>query len=68
MDSVYLVGHEDVRSAASVMQSAADDMRNAAGTISSAVYDHRVAMQDALDRFEGLVERLEALAAGKTAT
>lgn len=65
MQTVHLIGAEDVSRAASTMRSAADDMRSAAGSIDSALERHQRFLDDWLQRAEALVERIEA--AGKVA-
>lgn len=60
MDSIYLVGAEDVKRAASSMYMAAEEMASAARTISSAHEQQRQWMEAWLDRFEALVDRLLA--------
>ena len=61
----YLHGAEDVRCAASTMNSAADSMRSAAGAMSDAVdklknadWDRETVMNRWLDRFEAIVEKM----------
>lgn len=54
-DYITLLGAEDVRSAASAMQRAADEMRQAAGTIDHAMLQQRQFMEDWLYRFEQIL-------------
>lgn len=60
MESIYLVGADDVTRAASSMREAADDMTIAAQTIAAANEQQRQWMEACLDRFEALVDRLLA--------
>ncbi len=63
MQSMYLQGSEDVRSAGNTMSSAADTMSRAASTmdtaadtIRSALYNHECAMSNLVDRLENIVK------------
>lgn len=64
MDSIHLLGAEDVRSAANSMRSAADSMQSAASTISNAVdqfgrqfYDHISQLQCFVDEAQKIAVR-----------
>ena len=52
MNSIYLQGSDDVRSAASIMSSAASEMQRAAANISGALEQHQRFMDDWLYRLE----------------
>ncbi len=55
MDSVYLIGAEDVKNAGYVFQGAATDMRNAASWMAEALQQHQRFLDDWLARFEVVV-------------
>lgn len=61
-DYITLLGAEDVQRAGRAMQSAAEAMQRAAGQIEEAMRLHALSLSEQLDRFEALVERLEAAA------
>lgn len=60
MESIHLIGAEDVRRAVGEMQDAAHSMKQAANLMSEVVGQQRDNMTEALDRFEALVTRFEA--------
>jgi uncharacterized protein YhaN len=57
MDSIYLHGSEDVRSAASSMRSAADEMQRASSNLVAGLEQHQRFMDDWLSRFEAALNR-----------
>lgn len=57
MERVYLVGAEEVGSAAGRMVSAATDMQRAAGNISYALEQHQRFLDDWLSRLQTLLEQ-----------
>lgn len=60
MESVHLIGAEDVRSAANTMRSAAEDMQRAASNIAHALEMHHRFMDDWLLRFQTVMESRNA--------
>lgn len=58
---VTLIGAEQVQQAANHMVSAAHEMGRAASNIEGALERHRIAMDDWLQRFEAVVEKLNQL-------
>lgn len=54
-ENVYLIGAEDVRSAASTMRSAADQMERAASSIEYSLECHRQFLNDWLSRLDGML-------------
>lgn len=52
---ITLLGTEDVSRAGSTMRSAADEMSRAASEISSALHQHRLHMNEWLDRLEQIL-------------
>lgn len=60
MDSVYLVGHEAVSSAASSIRSSAEQIQRAAGSIEHSLFQHQRFMDDWLQRFEQIVDKMVA--------
>jgi hypothetical protein len=60
MESILLIGAEDVRSAANTMCSAAEDMQRAASNISHALEMHHRFMDEWLQRFQAVVESKNA--------
>jgi hypothetical protein len=59
---VTLLGAEDVARAGHNISAAADTMRSAAGTMEEAVRQGKIHSDDFLDRFEGLVDRMQKIA------
>ncbi len=59
MESVYLVGSEDVQRAASTISSAAEDMRRAAASIEDSLHRHGLALDEHAGRIEEAVRSLE---------
>lgn len=57
MDSIYLIGADDVRSAGNRMQAAADDMKSAANSLEFAFERQRLFMDDWLARFEAVLDK-----------
>lgn len=57
MDSIHLIGAEDIRSAGYTMQHAADSMRQAASAIEDTFQQYRRFMDDWLSRFEAALEK-----------
>lgn len=60
MESIYLNGAEDVRSAGNTMSNAADEMKRAAGNIDYTMQQHQRFLDDWLQRFEVVVNKLAA--------
>lgn len=58
MDSIYLNGVEDVRSAGATISNAADEMKRAAGNIDYALQQHQLFLNDWLHRFEIVLDKL----------
>lgn len=58
METVHLIGAEDVRSAGNTISGAADEMKRAAGNIDYALQQHQRFMDDWLQRFEAVVDKL----------
>ena len=58
-ERIYLVGSEDVRRGGSACISAADGMQRAAANIDTTFEINARKMDDWLNRFEALVERME---------
>ena len=56
MESIYLMGSEDVRSAANTMRSAAEEMNRAASYFQSVVEQQQRFMDDWLDRLQTAME------------
>lgn len=56
MDSMYLMGSEDVSRAASTMSSAASTMQSAASSISHSLEMHQRFLDDWLQRLEAIIE------------
>lgn len=54
-ENVYLIGAEDVRSAASTMKSSADEMSRAASSIAHSLECHQRFMDDWLIRLDELL-------------
>jgi methyl-accepting chemotaxis protein len=61
VDYITLLGAEQVQSAANTMRSAADTVAGAASEMSSAVDRQQRFMDDWLQRFEAVVEKMEKL-------
>lgn len=59
MQTVHLIGAEDVRSAGNRMSDAAAEMNRAASNIGYAIERHAQAMEDFISRFEAAVEKLK---------
>ena len=57
METVTLIGAEDVRRAASTMRGAAEEMTRAANTVYEALFQHQRFMEDWLVRFEAALEK-----------
>ena len=60
MESVFLVGAEDVRSAGSAIKSAAELMIQASANMDEAMRMHARTMEDLVTRFETAVESLKS--------
>ena len=60
MERIYLVGAEEVRSAASIMSSAADSMRQTSYNIQGAVDQMERVLQSFSQDMAALIERMEA--------
>jgi len=56
MDYIYLQGSEDVKRAASTIQSAAQTMQSASNNLSQSVYDHQQFLTGWLDRLESILK------------
>jgi Sec-independent protein translocase protein TatA len=52
MDSIYLMGSEDVRNAANTIRNAAEEMRRAANEMSESLERNQRFMDDWLQRFQ----------------
>ena len=63
---ITLIGAEDVRHAGHVIRDAAVDIQNAASSMAETAARHRDWMDEALSRFERLIERFEAAATEET--
>lgn len=63
METIHLIGSEQVQSAASRMASAADDMLRAAANIDGSVSQMERVLQRFAEDMAGLVERFEIAAA-----
>jgi hypothetical protein len=59
MDSIQLIGSDDVRRAGHNIQSAAEDMKRAADIIDSALMTHRQYLEDWITRFEQVIEKFK---------
>jgi hypothetical protein len=59
MESIYLMGSEDVRSASSTMSRAAEQMQGAASNVASALEQHQRFLDDWLSRFEAALAKTE---------
>lgn len=57
MDSVYLVGHEDVVRGGNIMASAADQIARSSGTFECALEQHQHFMDNWLYRLEEIMKR-----------
>lgn len=60
VDTVHLIGAEEVRSAGNTISHAADEMKRAAGNMEYALQQHQRFMDDWLQRFEAAVEKMAA--------
>lgn len=58
METMVLMGSEDVSRAAGQMREAASEMNRAAGSIEFALRQHENFMNDWLSRFEAAIERM----------
>lgn len=61
MESIYLQGSEDVRSAASTLASAAEDIRRAAASIEESLRLHGMALDEHATRIEEACKAFEKL-------
>lgn len=59
MQSIYLQGSEDVRSAGSAMREAAQQMNNAASSIQFTLEQNQRFLDDWLQRLEAVVEAIK---------
>lgn len=57
MDSIYLVGSEDVRAAGNTISGAADTMRQAANNISGSMEEHQRFMTNWLQGLREIMEK-----------
>ena len=57
MNSIVLIGAEDVRSAGYTIQSAAADMKQAVINLEGVLFQHQRFMDDWLQRFEYILEQ-----------
>ncbi len=57
MESIYLMGSEDVRSAANTMRSAAEEMSRAANYINESLTQQQRFMDDWLQRLQSVMEQ-----------
>jgi phosphoribosylpyrophosphate synthetase len=58
MRDLVLIGADDVRSAGGTIARAAETMSSAASTISSALEQHQRFMEDWLQRFEFVIDKM----------
>lgn len=56
METIHLIGAEDVRIAANTMRAAAEEMRSAAYNISSALEQHERFLRDWLQDYQNIVK------------
>jgi hypothetical protein len=59
VESIHLLGADDVRSAGYAMRDAAGEMKRAAESVDFTADQHRRRVEEWLARFEALVERME---------
>ncbi len=65
MDSLYLVGSEDVKNAGYAMKEAATEMKNASSWILEALQQHQQFLDDWLMRFETILKERGSESDGK---
>lgn len=56
METMHLIGAEDVRAAANTMRSSADEMQRAASQIDHSLAQHQRFLDDWLQRFQAVIE------------
>ena len=61
MDTVYLVGSEEVQRAGSAMHQAATEMTRAASVIQDALYQHERFLENWLVQFKELIRELSTV-------